>query len=272
MTSQVDCPRCGTVNSSWAGTCSRCGASLKQVDLVASVRAEEAVRSRADISTTVIESWAGVIPLQRKQIFEAEAKLASFGRSITALILGTLLVILVRLTLGLIPLIQENRGLFSILNEVALPTLTELGIFLGSAIGAYIFFTILTLPLIFVRKNGLIVQSHMIAMAISSWLFLAALGILVLRVPGFFLSGQSWIDLRTVLNIAVIVVLALYGFILLAQALQTMQDLNIVLSVILAGLLVVICAGVYFHLIGVVPGGKAFLESLWESILTPIAF
>ncbi len=267
------CPRCGTPNPAWARTCGRCGVVLQPVDIVESVRAEERVRSRSSVATTVIESWAGVLTLKRKQVFEPEAELASVGRSLMALFLGSLLLTLVRAALTLVPAVLSGRALLPLLRRIALPGLWDIGTLLGGMLVAYLLLALLTfLPArLLGGKGSLGAHFHLVAVTISSWLVVVAVGVLVVWVPVLLADSSLREVLHPILQAIVGGLLLLYAIILLAQALQTAHQLHIIWVVVEMGVLVIGVGLLYRAMVPSLPQLQELLLRLWSVLLFPVS-
>ncbi|MBN1180231.1 MAG: zinc ribbon domain-containing protein [Anaerolineae bacterium] len=268
---KIRCPHCGTQNEAWASSCSKCGAALKHVDVRESVRVAEQIRSRSTVSTAVIESWAGALTLHRKQIFDPEVELASAGRAITAIVLGVLLLVVVRLGLGLIPALVAGGVSTAALTQVGLLAVQDLGILLGSAIGVTL---LLAVPTFVTRglggKGNFTVHFHMVAVAVSCWLVIVTLGVLALNLPGLFVAPSTWNALRPTLDVALGGVLAFYAFVLLAEAVQAGQRINPIVAFVVTGVVVAAGVAAYLTLGASLPGAQAFVVEMWGRIRAPL--
>jgi ribosomal protein L40E len=82
------CPRCGFRNPGWAYLCDRCGADLRPVDVQEALGLKARPRGRSFF--TVLEAWAAAFVLSRRWAFVAEVELASWVRSLEALLMALL--------------------------------------------------------------------------------------------------------------------------------------------------------------------------------------
>jgi hypothetical protein len=266
-----ECPRCKTSNPAWARSCSRCGAVLRGVDIVESVTAEERVRSRSPVGTAVIESWVGILGLRRSQIFEPETELASLGRSLTALLMGLGLLLIVRAALTLVPVFRAGRPVLAVLRQAGLPFVRDGGLLLGGAVAAWLVLAIPTFPVSrLLRGNGrLKVHFHMVAVAISVWLVIAALAMLALWIPSLLIDERTLETLQPTLEIIASAGLLVTAVILVLQALQTAHHLRIVPAAVEVAALV---TGVAVAVSTLVPGAPWLSEALprlWQVLMFP---
>jgi hypothetical protein len=261
------CSRCGTMNPDWARSCARCGAVLQPIDIVESVRAEERVRTRSEASAAVIASWAGALVFYRDQAFEPEAELASLGRSLAALFLGGMLLILMRLGMGFVEALVIGRSLLPFLRGAAQRLLLDVGMVLGGALAAYLLLgAVSLLPAWLIGGEGSRgpgVHFHLVAVAVSSWLVVAAIGWLFQWGLDFILSAAMWQTLYPTVGAIVLGLLVLYAVVLLTQALQTAHQINFLVALTIA--LVVTLTGVRVEvaLAPRFPQLAALLTDLW---------
>jgi ribosomal protein L40E len=83
------CPRCGLRNPGWAYLCDRCGADLRPVDVREALGLGSRPRGRSFV--TLVAAWAAALTLHRRWAFLPEVELASWGRSLAALMMAPLL-------------------------------------------------------------------------------------------------------------------------------------------------------------------------------------
>jgi len=86
--SEQVCPRCGFRNPGWAYLCDRCGADLRPVDVQEALGLKARPRGRSFF--TVLEAWVAAFVLNRRWAFVVEVELASWGRSLEALLMAVL--------------------------------------------------------------------------------------------------------------------------------------------------------------------------------------
>ena len=264
------CARCGAMNPDWARSCGRCGALLQPVDIVESVRAEERVRTRSDASAAVIASWAGGLIFYRDQTFEPEVELASLGRSLAALILGGLLLILVHLGTGLAETLAVGRAVLPFLRGVWQGVLVDAGMVLGGALVLYLVIGgVSLLPAWLIggeKSHGPGAHFHLVAVTISSWLFVATIGWLIQWGLDFFLDAAMWQALSPTVGAAMVGVLALYAVVLLTQALQTAHQIHFLVALIVTVAVVAAGAVAYVALAPQFPEVVAVLGDLWSVV------
>jgi ribosomal protein L40E len=82
------CPRCGLRNPGWAYLCDRCGADLRPVDVREALGLGSRPRGRSFV--TLVAAWAAAFTLHRRWAFLPEVELASWGRSLAALVMAVL--------------------------------------------------------------------------------------------------------------------------------------------------------------------------------------
>ena len=82
------CPRCGFRNPGWAYLCDRCGADLRPTDLREALGRGSRPRGRSFFS--LVEAWLAAFVLNRQWAFLPEIELASWGRSLAALLMAVL--------------------------------------------------------------------------------------------------------------------------------------------------------------------------------------
>lgn len=261
------CSRCGAMNPDWARSCGRCGAVLQPVDIVESVRAEERVRTRSEASAAVIASWAGALAFSRDQAFEPETELASLGRSLAALILGGLLLIFIHLGVGLVEALVGDQALLPFLRGVVEGLLLDAGMVLGGALAVYLLVGAVSLLPAWLfggeESHGPGVHFHLVAVAISSWLFVATFGWLIQWGLDFFLDTALWQTISPMVGAIVVGVLVLYAVVLLTQALQTAHQINFFVALVIALLVSVAMGAVYLALAPQVPVVEELLGDVW---------
>lgn len=264
------CARCGAMNPNWARSCGRCGAVLQPVDIVESVRAEERVRTRSQASAAVIASWAGAVIFYRDQAFEPEVELASLGRSLAALLLGGILLVLVQLGTGVVETLVVGRALLPFLRGIAQGLLLDAGMVLGGALGTYLLVgAVSLLPAWLIggeESHGPSVHFHLTAVAISSWLFVATVGWLIEWGLDFFLETTAWQRLSPTVAAIALGLLVLYAVVLLTQALQTAHQIHFLVALIVTVAVVAVGAVVYVALAPQFPEVVAVLGDLWSVV------
>ncbi len=229
-----NCPRCGTFNPAWSFTCSRCGATLRTVDVVKTAQDEIRSRSHASASPAVIESWGGALILNRRLTFEPELGLASLGRASTALLLGALCSTLLRAILALVTVALAGAPVLPALGRTGRAALLDGGLLLLGTFALALLLAVVTFP--FARlmggKGNWKEHLHMVAVALSSWLALSAVAALLSWLANFLPTAAQWMDS---LHMAIDGLLLLYAIVLLTEALQTAHRSPMILALIVAG-------------------------------------
>lgn len=246
------CPQCGTPNPASVTECTHCGASLQPLEepeeVTEGAPAEASLPIRPDINTSVVRSWGGILALQREVIFAPELTLPDVGRSLTALFLGVLVLMLARLSAAILPVVRGWQDLEVFLDRVGLPLLEEMGLILTASIAVYLLLSTLTfLPArLLGGKGGLAVHFHLIAIAISGWFALAALGFLILWLPTLLAGPAIQGTLRPWLELVVTGGLLVYALLLLVGALRTAHGISFVKALLIEVLLGVGGVALYF--------------------------
>jgi len=80
------CPRCGFRNPGWAYLCDRCGADLQPVDVREAIGRGSTPRGRSFV--TLVEAWLAAFIMHRQWAFLPEVELASWRRSLAALVMA----------------------------------------------------------------------------------------------------------------------------------------------------------------------------------------
>jgi hypothetical protein len=268
------CPACGTVNPGWARSCSRCGRVLQQVDLVSSVRAEERLRTRSTASAGVIESWAGALAMRRDLAFEPEVELASPGRSLTGLILASLLLVLVRVFLQLVAGLLAGRSLPTIVRGMWPEQAEALGLLAGGALAASLVLGVVTaIPGRLAggrQSHGLGAHFHLVAVAVSSWLAIAAIGLVVVAIPTLSVTGPASQRVLSVLSAVVEGGLFLYGVVLLIQAIQTAHHVPFIVGATTVGIFIAAGAVLWRLLESTLPNVQELVLRLWLLLTSPL--
>jgi DNA-directed RNA polymerase subunit RPC12/RpoP len=215
------CPRCRHRNPGWAYICNRCGAPLQRVDVRQIVRQE----LRATGRPSWARAWAGAAILDPELAFASEIALASPMRSFVGITLGAIVLTLARWfgTLALAAFSSQSLPL-SLLNRLSLTFLLDL---VGLLIGAFLVWIGLgVITESIARSRGGAAPSrvhyYLIAVAISSWMSIA--GILVLIGWGVIYFVPT-IPERWILA-GMGGVLFLYAVMLVVQAVRTAHRLR----------------------------------------------
>lgn len=223
------CPRCGTNNPGWAYTCARCATVLQTIDVAEVVRREELTRGRAAHSLSVIEAWGGALALNGGVAFEPEVELATFGRSVSALLLGGLVLMLARLVVPTLwNAVERGSTPLALLRSVPSLLVPE-AVWLAAAVTVSLLLALLLFPLAWLAggRGRLAVHVHLVAVAVSSWMFLAAIVDAVLWLALVIAGSSEWgTDLLVVLLAMAGVLLPFYFLTLLVQAIRVAHALS----------------------------------------------
>lgn len=240
------CPRCQAMNPRWAYTCSNCGAVLQAVDIVETAKTELQVEKRSNAAAAVMLSWPSAIVLSRKRTFEPEVDKANPIRSLTALLLGSLALVLFRAGLRTITILltgwRLSLPLWRMIGDEALQgvaiALAAAAITLAAALVTFV------LARLVGGKGGLLVHLHLMAVGTSCWLAIAATVALIAWGLEFAIAGEALALARNVLT----GVLALYGLVLSVQAVQTAQRIHPFLAAVCVAATIIAAALVYLFL------------------------
>jgi hypothetical protein len=261
------CPRCEFHNPGWAYLCDRCGTNLRQVNLKEALR--EASKPRSRYPHTLVEAWGGMIVFDGAYAFRPEIDLASWGRSLAALVMAAVLASLFRISSTII--VPALEGAYDLRSQFAndAPEWGEQTLLLALAM---LLVWIVATPLTWAAarllggKQGLKVHAHLLIVAIAGWtVWGAAIGALVILTPHLiarigardlpFEQVFSWV------NIA----LGVIGFIWLVQAIKEAYDLSAARGILTAIFAVIVGAAILFILNASTGGG--FTDTVARPIL-----
>lgn len=240
------CPRCQTLNPRWAYTCSGCGAVLQAVDIVETAKTELLVEKRSNAAAAVMLSWPSALVLSRKRTFEPEVDKAAPIRSFTALLLGGLALVLFRAGLRAITLLLAGqRLLLPLLQRVGDDALQGAVVVLAATVVTLVAALVtFVLARLVGGKGGLLVHLHLMAVAASCWLAIAAAFALIAWGLGFVIAEETLALVENVL----IGLLALYGLVLSVQAVQTAQRIHPFLATVCVAAAIIGTALAYLFL------------------------
>jgi len=222
------CPRCGFRNPGWAYLCDRCGTDLRHVDIREALGPASRPRGRSFI--TLLEAWGAAFTFNRSWTFLPEIELASWGRSLMALVMAALFAsawrVALTVALGLRfsqydPRSQLPTDALRCAVQVPLLTLTLALVCAPVALLTWVGARLLG------GRRDLKTHAHLTAVALSVWIVLVAL--LTTLVP--YLSGhvRGIIRIRPYLNLlceGMSAFAGVVGFVWLAQALRTAHQLS----------------------------------------------
>ncbi len=242
------CPRCHHRNPGWAYICSHCSTPLQQTDVKAIFRQE----LRRPAQPSLVRTWAGAAILDPEIAFASEMVLASPMRSFVVITMGAIALTLARWmgTLGLASLSSRSLPL-ALFNQLSLRFIFDL---VGLLIGAFLLWIGLgAITEGIARSRGGAAPSrvhyYLIAVAISSWMSIAGVLILVAwlamyllpQIPQkWFLAGLSGM-------------LFLYAVMLVVQAVRTAHRLRPGSEAFSIGFIMLAAVGLYGLLTAIAP-------------------
>lgn len=267
------CPRCQFRNPGWAYLCDRCGANLRQVNVRQAVSKASEPRGRNFF--TLLEAWGGAITFNRLYAFLPEVELASWGRSLAALIMAMIFASIWRPTMSLALWLITSGGPWR--NQIAFNALRSAAHTLPLTLPlTLICVSIALLTWIVARLAGgeqnPKIHLHLAIVAFSAWIVLIALLVpLTILVP-YLLGGDTRFDLPfDVVQVLVGVAVSISGPIWLMQAIRTAQDFSFVRATMVALMLAVIGVLLFLGLNGMTGGEFAdFLSKLVTAPFLPL--
>ena len=247
---QQVCPRCGFRNPGWAYLCDRCGADLQPVDLRQALGRGSMPRDRSSI--TLVEAWAAAFTLHRLWAFLPEIELASWGRSLAALLMAAILASAGRaLTTVVLRLWVGDRGPGSQIAWVALRCAVE-------TLRPALLLALASIPITLLGWVGarlmggrqrLKTHAHLTAVALSAWIVLTALLVSIATFMPYLLGNERALDLPPEGTPVLLGAMAgLMGIIWLTQAVRTAHDLSAVRAFLVTVLVIVLSTTVLVSL------------------------
>jgi hypothetical protein len=260
------CPHCGFHNPGWAYLCDRCSTDLRQESLKQVL--SEASRPRRRYPFTLVEAWGGAFVFDGSYAFRPEVTLASWGRSIAALIITAVLASAIRIVPAIIVLVlggeYDLRGQFvSDAPEWGRQTLM-LALAMGLAWTAASSLTWAGASLLGGKQN-LKTHAHLIIVAISAWTLLTAIVAAVIILTLHLLAQTSALDLPEWIFNGIATAVGAIGFIWLAQAVREAHDLSAARG-ILATMLAAALGAILFFGLGYIADGL-FADSVAKPLL-----
>ncbi|MCP4541458.1 MAG: hypothetical protein GY832_30375 [Chloroflexi bacterium] len=235
-----DCARCGYRNPGWVYICDRCGADLQPVDLRTALSSGAKPRGRSPI--TLLAAWGGTFTFNRLLAFQPEIELASWGRSLSALVLTALFISVWRAFAAVMPQLTSPAGRsWQTITTPALQCVIE-------TLPSALFLILFCVPVVLLTwvaaslaggKHPFKTHAHLTIIAFSTWLILIAL---LMSLPTLIPQLQ---DLSLPIEGASTWIggaVSLIGVIWLIQALRTAHHLSMG-HTILAALLVTVLGG-----------------------------
>lgn len=242
------CPRCRHKNPGWAYLCRRCGAPLQRTDVKEIMRRE----LRTPISPSLARAWGGAAILDPDIAFAPEVALASLPRSFLIITSGAIALTLAR-WMGTMALAALSSGRFPLhlLNSLLTTFLFDfVGLLIG---GVLIWLGLGTVTEGIARSRGGMAPSrvhyYLIAVAISSWMSIAGVIVLIGWTLAYFVPSipEKWI------LAGMGGVLSLYASMLVVQAVRTAHCLKGGREVFLIGFILLAAVGLHALLIAVLP-------------------
>ncbi|HDQ70983.1 MAG TPA: hypothetical protein ENN19_02675 [Chloroflexi bacterium] len=228
------CSQCGYRNPTWVYLCDRCGADLRPVDV--RVALSSGVRPRTGSIFSLLGAWSGMLLFNPLLAFMPELALASWARSLAALLLAALFITLWRL--GLTVASSEfdvARSFFEGVGPSALSALIAALLVLGWT-------ALISLPLALVTwvtarlvggQRDFKTHAHLVVVMLSGWTvimaLLASFILLILHWLGFedrLLIGVFFIRYDGDVLAIPVILMSLAGVIWLKQAVQTAHHLS----------------------------------------------
>ncbi len=240
------CPHCGFQNPRWAFTCDRCSGDLQPVDPTEALG--PASRPRQATIITVLEAWLAAISFDRQWMFVPEVTLASWGRSLTALVMAALFSSgwQALTSIGL----QLLSGGCDVRNQLVG------GAFICGAKTALLTVSLALgwLPLALTTwlvggRQGFKSHAHLTAIAISSWFAISALVAPLPTLLSEVVSDEGNLALvLEVIPLFLVIALATAGIVWLIQAIQTAQRLSATRAMLITLFLIVLGLALFYGL------------------------
>lgn len=244
------CSQCGYRNPGWVYICDRCGADLRPVDLRETL--SSGARPRSETPLSLLGAWGGMLIFNRLLAFMPELALASWGRSMAALVLAALLITLYRF--GLTVATGEVETIRSLPDPNALLALAAtLGSSLTAAlvtVGWTALSDLFLAPATWLGaqlmggQRDFKTHAHLATVMLSGWAVLTAI------LSPFITLIPRWLGLEARLLAygggglaTLIVVMSLFGVVWLKQAIQTAHRLSGTRAAIATALALILALG-----------------------------
>jgi ribosomal protein L40E len=222
------CPRCNYRNPSWVYVCDRCGADLRPVDLREALGSGAKLRGKSPL--TLLAAWGGAFTFNRLLAFHPEGELASWGRSLSALVMAVLFALVWRAIVTVALQLTAGAGGPDRQSVVlALHSAAETLPLILQLVLAYVPVAFLSWlgALLVGGRQGLKVHAHLTAVAYSAWVILIALlAPFITLAPYLPSSNDQFAPLFEAPPALIGVVVGLAGVTWLTQALRTAQRLS----------------------------------------------
>lgn len=245
-----ECPRCGYRNPGWVYVCDRCGSDLQPVDLREALSSGAKPRGRSPV--TLLAAWGGTFTFNRLLAFQPEIELASWGRSLGALIITALLISIWRAVAAIVPQLTSGAGgPWREIVILALHCVTE-------TLPPALLLTSLCVPVVLLTwvdarlaggKHPFKTHAHLTIVAFSAWLILIALlASLPTLIPQLGNTDVGLGLLIESLRPLIRGTVGLIGIIWLMQALRTAHRLSAGRAILAALLMTVLGGATLFGL------------------------
>jgi len=244
------CPRCDFRNPGWAYVCDRCGADLQPVDLYKAVG--PASKPRQPNAISLLEACGALFVFDQLWAFLPEIELASWGRSLAALVMAALFT-------------SAWRALTSIVLQLLVSKCDPRSQLVGGAVFCAVETVLLTLrltlaclPLVLLTwigarmvggHQGFKIHAHLTTVAFSAWVVLGALlAPLITCVPYLWGDTGRFALLSEGMPVFVGTVVGVVGAIWLTQALRIAHRLSAARAVLVTLLVVMLGAALFLGL------------------------
>jgi hypothetical protein len=261
------CPHCKFINPGWAYLCDSCGTNLRQESMKKVLSNASKPRGRAFI--TLLESWGGTFVFNGAYAFRPEIALASWGRSIAALVTAAILVSVIRIiSAAIVPVLIGEYDLRAHFASDA-PEWGKQALLLALAMAlVWILSTLLTWAgaSLLGGKQNLKTHAHLVIVALSAWTVLAAVAAAIVILTPYLVTQASALELpfEQVFNFVGIAI-GVIGFIWLAQATREAHDLSTARGIAAAILVAALGAILFFGLNSITQG--SFVNSVGKPLL-----
>ena len=263
------CPRCDYRNPNRAYVCDRCGADLRPVDLRAAISSSAKPRGRTPI--TLLAAWGGAFTFNRGFAFLPEVELASWGRSLAALVSVAIFASVWRAFTAAVP--RWTVYAFRLWRKIGVTTLRGTAETLPSALLTLTLTSMLVVLLTWMAarlvggKQIFRIHAHLTVVAFSAWFILIALLSPFLSFVPYLLDCASGVHPHFEMLPALIGgTVGSIGLVWLAQALQIAHRLPVGRAILAALLVAAAFAGIGFGL-GLLDG--AWLAEFLNTLAVP---
>ena len=245
------CPRCDYRNANWAYVCGRCGANLRPIDLQAAISSSAKPRGRNPF--TLLAAWGGVFAFNPGFAFLPEVELASWSRSLAALLSAAIFASVWRAITAAVP--EWTVRAFRLWRTIGAATLRGTVETLPSALltlalaGTLVVLATWMVARLAGGKQIFRIHAHLTVVAFSTWFILVALLSPFIPFIPYLLDRASGVyQPFELLPTLVGGVVGFAGLVWSWQALQTAYRLPVVRTILAALLVSAVFAGLGFGL------------------------